>query len=161
MTTVTTEAAAALVGQPIEAADTPALYVDLDALEHNAALMTKRASEQGVVWRPHVKASKSPELAKRLLAAGAQGITCAKVGEAEAMAAGGIDDILIANEIVGPQKIARLIAVAQQARLCVAVDDPRRAGDVRQGDGRQEHEQEGESEHGGSVKIGSGGVSQK
>ena len=125
MTTTTTEVSQALVGQPIEAADTPALYVDLDALDHNAALMAQRAAEQGVAWRPHVKASKSPDLAKRLLASGAQGITCAKVGEAEAMAAGGIDDILIANEIVGLQKIARLIAVAQQARLCVAVDDPR------------------------------------
>ncbi len=132
MTTVTTEASQALVGQPIEAADTPALYVDLDALDHNASLMAKRAAEQGVAWRPHVKASKSPDLAKRLLASGAQGITCAKVGEAEAMAAGGIDDILIANEIVGPQKIARLIAVAQQARLCVAVDDPRNIEELSQ-----------------------------
>jgi len=114
------------VGRRIEELDTPTLYVDLDALEHNVALMAQRSAEAGVVWRPHVKASKTPELAKRILAGGAQGITCAKVGEAEAMVAGGIDDILIANEIVGPQKITRLIEVARQtSRLCVAVDDPR------------------------------------
>jgi D-serine deaminase-like pyridoxal phosphate-dependent protein len=132
MTTATTEAATAFVGQPIEAADTPALYVELDALEHNVALMARRAAAAGVAWRPHVKASKSPDLAKRLLASGAQGITCAKVGEAEAMVAGGIDDILIANEIVGPQKIARLIDVARLARLCVAVDDTRNIEELSQ-----------------------------
>jgi D-serine deaminase-like pyridoxal phosphate-dependent protein len=132
MTTATIEVSQALVDQPIEAADTPALYVDLDAFDHNASLMAKRAAEQGVLWRPHVKASKSPDLAKLLLASGAKGITCAKVGEAEAMVAGGIDDILIANEIVGPQKIARLIAVAQQARLCVAVDDTRNIDELSQ-----------------------------
>jgi D-serine deaminase-like pyridoxal phosphate-dependent protein len=114
------------VGRRIEELDTPTLYVDLDALDHNVALMAQRASEAGVRWRPHVKASKSPDLAKRLLAGGAQGITCAKVGEAEAMVAGGVDDILIANEIVGPIKIARLLEVARRtARLCVAVDDVR------------------------------------
>jgi D-serine deaminase-like pyridoxal phosphate-dependent protein len=114
------------VGRHIEELDTPTLYVDLDALDHNVALMARRASEAGVRWRPHVKASKSPDLAKRLLAGGAQGITCAKVGEAEAMVAGGVDDILIANEIVGPIKIARLVEAARRtARLCVAVDDAR------------------------------------
>ncbi len=56
--------------------------------------------DQLVRWRPHVKASKSPDLAHRLIEIGAQGITCAKVAEAEAMVAGGIDDILVANEII-------------------------------------------------------------
>ncbi len=125
-----TGAAAALLGQPIEAADTPTLYVDLDALEHNVGMMAGRASDAGVAWRPHVKASKSPDLAKQLLAGGAQGITCAKVAEAEAMVAGGVTDILIANEIVGPLKIARLIALAREARLCVAVDDLRNISDL-------------------------------
>ena len=121
------------IGQRIEDLDTPTLYVDLDALDHNIALMEKRASEAGVAWRPHVKASKAPGLAKRILARGAQGITCAKVGEAEAMIAGGVDDILIANEIVGPQKIARLVDVARQAsKLCVAVDDPRNLQELSQ-----------------------------
>lgn len=120
--TLATEAAS-IVGRSIEEADTPALWVDLEALDHNIAMMAGRAAEAGVDWRPHVKASKSPDLARRLVAGGAVGITCAKVSEAEVMANGGVDDILIANEIVGPTKIARLVRVASQARICVAVDD--------------------------------------
>ncbi len=85
-----TASADAAIGQRIEDLDTPTLYVDLD---HNIALMARRAAEAGVVWRPHVKASKAPDLAKRILAGGAHGITCAKVGEAEAMVAAGVDDM--------------------------------------------------------------------
>lgn len=130
-TTATASSATDVVGKRIEALDTPTLYVDLDALEHNIGLMAKRSAEAGVAWRPHVKASKSPDLAKRIIAGGAQGITCAKVGEAEAMLAGGVDDILIANEIVGPLKIARLVEVARHAsRLCVAVDDLRNIAEL-------------------------------
>ena len=110
------------IGQPVSALDTPALWVDLDALEHNIATMARITREQGVDWRPHVKASKAPELAKRLIAGGAVGITCAKVGEAEVMVDGGVTNILIANEIVGPLKIARLVALAARATLCVAVN---------------------------------------
>ena len=120
--TLATETAA-IVGRSIEEADTPALWVDLETLDHNIAMMATRAAESGVDWRPHVKASKSPDLARRLVAGGAVGITCAKVSEAEVMAAGGIDDILIANEIVGATKIARLIDIASSVRICVAVDD--------------------------------------
>ena len=103
--------------------DTPALLVDLDALEHNARLMSRRCAEAGLDWRPHVKACKAPAMALRLLDAGAVGITCAKASEALAMANGGITDILIANEVVGAQKVARLVEVATLATLCVAVDD--------------------------------------
>ena len=71
-----------IVGRSIEEADTPALWVDLDALDHNIATMAGRAAEAGVDWRPHVKASKSPDLARRLVAGGAVGISCAKVSEA-------------------------------------------------------------------------------
>ena len=95
-----TASADAAIGQRIEDLDTPTLYVDFDALDHNIALMARRAAEAGVVWRPHVKASKAPDLAKRILAGGAHGITCAKVGEAEAMVAAaeamvaaGVDDM--------------------------------------------------------------------
>ena len=102
--------------------DTPALLVDLDALDHNARLMAQRCAEVGIDWRPHVKACKSPAMERRLIDAGAVGVTCAKVSEAAAMAAGGVTDILIANEIVGPLKVARLVEVAKQATLCVAVD---------------------------------------
>ena len=120
--TLATEAAS-IIGRSIEDADTPALWIDLEALDHNIATMAQRAAETGVDWRPHVKASKSPDLARRLVAGGAVGITCAKVSEAEVMAAGGVDDILITNEIVGPTKIARLVALASRVRICVAVDD--------------------------------------
>ncbi len=117
------------LGAPIERLDTPALLVDLDALDHNIATMATAASAVGAAWRPHIKAGKAPALAARLIAGGAVGVTSAKVSEAEAMVDGGIDDILIANEIVGPVKIARLAKLARRARLCVAVDD---AGNLRQ-----------------------------
>ncbi len=103
--------------------DTPALLVDLDALEHNAQLMARRCAEAGIVWRPHVKACKSPAMALRLIDAGAVGVTCAKATEALAMARGGVTDILIANEVIGERKVARLVEVARLATLCVAVDD--------------------------------------
>ena len=103
--------------------DTPALLVDLDALEHNASLMAQRCAEAGIAWRPHVKACKAPAMALRLIEAGAIGVTCAKASEALAMAQGGVTDILIANEVVGEQKVARLIEVARLAKVCVAVDD--------------------------------------
>ena len=103
--------------------DTPALLVDLDALEHNASLMAQRCADAGIAWRPHVKACKSPAMALRLIAAGAVGVTCAKTSEAMAMAAGGVSDILIANEVVGAQKVSRLIEVAKLATIAVAVDD--------------------------------------
>ena len=103
--------------------DTPALLVDLDALEHNARLMTERCAEAGIDWRPHVKACKAPAMALRLIEAGAVGVTCAKASEALAMAQGGVTDILIANEVVGEQKVERLVEVAKLATLCVAVDD--------------------------------------
>ena len=112
-----------LIGRHIDEADTPALWIDLDAFEHNASKMLRLCNNQNVRWRPHVKASKSPDLAHRLISIGAQGITCAKVAEAEAMAAGGINDILVANEIIGTTKIERLVQVAKQARIGVACDD--------------------------------------
>ena len=113
-----------LVGRGVTELDTPALLVDLDALEHNASLMARRCAEAGLAWRPHVKACKAPALARTLLAAGAAGVTCAKVSEAAAMIAGGVQDILIANEVVGAQKVRRLAGLAAQegVRLCVAVD---------------------------------------
>ena len=110
-------------GLPVEALDTPALLVDLDAVEHNARRIADACRRAGIVWRPHVKACKTPQLAQILLDAGAVGLTCAKVSEAEAMADGGLDDLLIANEVVGERKVARLVELAQHAKLCVAVDD--------------------------------------
>ena len=99
----------ALIGRPKDEIDTPALLVDVAAMERNVDLMARTIiREARVNWRPHIKGIKAPAIARRLLAAGAMGVTCAKLGEAEVMAAAGIDDILIANQVVGSQKTARL-----------------------------------------------------
>ncbi len=80
-----------VIGQPKEALDTPVLLVDLVALEHNIARLARTIVRQaGVHWRPHIKGIKTPALAHMLLEAGAIGVTCAKLGEAEIMAAAGI-----------------------------------------------------------------------
>jgi len=111
-----------LIGQPTTALDTPALIVDLDVMEANIMHIARTCREHHVGWRPHVKAHKTPEIARMQMAAGAIGITCAKVGEAEVMAAAGIRDILIANQIVGETKIRRLIGLVGPADPIVAVD---------------------------------------
>jgi D-serine deaminase-like pyridoxal phosphate-dependent protein len=102
--------------------DTPALLLDLDVMERNIERMTRVFKSAGVGWRPHTKAIKVPALAQKLLNAGALGVTCAKVGEAEVMAAAGIRDILIANQVVGAPKIARLLNLLPQADVIVAAD---------------------------------------
>ena len=84
----------------------------------------------GVGWRPHTKGIKTPAIAHKLLAAGAFGVTCAKLGEAEVMAASGIGDILIANQVVGPQKTARLAALQRQAEVKSAVDSPENVAEI-------------------------------
>ena len=114
-----------MIGQSKWALDTPALLVDLAAMERNVERMTGVFCAAGVGWRPHTKAIKVPALAHKLLAAGALGVTCAKLGEAEVMAMAGIKDILIANQIVGESKIARLINLLPHADIVVAVDDER------------------------------------
>jgi D-serine deaminase-like pyridoxal phosphate-dependent protein len=113
-----------LVGCSLSEIDTPALVVDLDALEHNIATMASDIRGRGAQWRPHSKANKTPAIVHKELAAGAIGVTCAKVGEAEVMAANGIRDILIANQIVGPIKTRRLARLAAHADVIVAVDNP-------------------------------------
>jgi D-serine deaminase-like pyridoxal phosphate-dependent protein len=102
--------------------DTPALLVDLDALEANIARISAACRRSGINWRPHTKGIKVPQIARKLIDAGAIGITCAKLGEAEVMAARGFSDILIANQIVGPQKIARLVALRPKSDVMIAVD---------------------------------------
>ena len=112
-----------VIGQPKETLDTPALLVDLDILEGNIARMARTiVHEAGVHWRPHIKGIKTPAIAHLLLEAGAIGLTCAKLGEAEVMAAAGIRDLLVANQIVGVQKIARLVNLRRHADVAVAVD---------------------------------------
>src|SRR5438046_3253399 len=110
------------IGQVSSALDTPALLVDLEVMEANIARILATCRAHGVAWRPHSKAHKTPEIAKMQIAAGAIGITCAKLGEAEVMAAAGIRDILIANQIVGPIKIGRLVELARRTDSIVCAD---------------------------------------
>ncbi len=104
--------------------DTPALWIDLDKTERNIAKFAAHFKSAGVGWRPHTKGIKVPAIAHKLLKAGAIGVTCAKVSEAEVMAAAGIADILIANQIVTPQKIARLVNLRAWSNVKVCVDNP-------------------------------------
>ena len=119
-----------LPGTPLEEIDTPALVVDLDAAEANIKALQDWCDANGTNARPHVKTHKSPYWARKQVAAGAIGVCAAKVGEAEAMVAGGVTDILVANQIVGPIKIPRLVALAHQATIRCIVDDPDNVRDL-------------------------------
>jgi D-serine deaminase-like pyridoxal phosphate-dependent protein len=88
------------------------------------------AAARGLRLRPHAKCHKTPEIARRQIAAGAVGVCCQKVSEAETMVDGGIADVLVTNEVVGRAKLARLAALAQRARVAVCVDDAANAGDL-------------------------------
>jgi D-serine deaminase-like pyridoxal phosphate-dependent protein len=113
---------AGVIGMPKATLDTPALIVDLDAMERNIARMAETFARAGVNWRPHTKGQKVPAVAHKLLKVGAIGVTCAKVGEAEVMAAAGIGDILIANEVIGEPKLRRLVNLLPHADVAVCVD---------------------------------------
>lgn len=110
------------VGRRIHELDTPFLWVDLDQLEANIADLAAYFRAAGVNWRPHTKGMKVPAIAHKAIAAGAIGVTCAKLGEAEVLADAGIRDILIANQIVGPIKMGRLMALRSRVDVKVAVD---------------------------------------
>ena len=113
---------AAEVGHPLHELDTPALIIDTDILTLNISRIVEIASEAGSRLRPHIKTHRMLEVARRQIAAGANGICCAKTGEAEVFADGGIDDIFIANQVVGTRKLRRLQVLAEQVRLAVGVD---------------------------------------
>ena len=113
---------AGVIGIPTDALDTPALIVDLAAMERNIARMAETFARAGVNWRPHTKGQKVPAIAHKLVKAGAIGVTCAKVGEAEVMVAAGIGDILIANEVIGEPKLRRLVNLLPHADVAVCVD---------------------------------------
>ena len=125
-----TQPAPARVGQRLEEVDTPALILDLDAFEANLATLHQAVGNR-VRVRTHAKMHKCPEVAKRQLAAGAVGVCCQKVSEAEAMVDGGITDVLVTNEVIGAPKIARLAALSQRARVGVCVDDASNVRDLR------------------------------
>ncbi|MEC9009701.1 MAG: DSD1 family PLP-dependent enzyme [Planctomycetota bacterium] len=114
--------ALAAPGTPQSDLDTPRLCIDLDVMESNIQRMASFMAERGKQWRPHEKCHKTPEIARRQREAGAIGVTCAKVSEAEVMAAGGTTDILIANMIVGAPKVRRVAQLCQTADPIVAVD---------------------------------------
>jgi D-serine deaminase-like pyridoxal phosphate-dependent protein len=112
-----------LIGQPVEALPTPALVVDADALDHNLRLLAGYFTHRAAKLRPHFKSHKCVTLAKRQLDAGsAVGITCAKLSEAEALVAGGIKDVLIANQVVGLEKVKRLAILNRSGKVRSAVD---------------------------------------
>ena len=102
--------------------DTPAVAVDLDAAERNIARMQAYCDEHGIRLRPHVKTHKLPELARRQLEAGAVGICCQKLGEAEVFVAAGVQDVFVTFPLVGERKLQRLAELARAARVLVPVD---------------------------------------
>ena len=117
----------ALVGQAVKRIDTPALVIDLDAMDRNIERMARFAQQHGVFWRPHAKLHKCAHIALLLEHAGACGHCVQKVSEAEALAEGGVNNIFISNEVIAPLKLARAARLAQWlstrgGRLAIAVD---------------------------------------
>ncbi len=112
------------IGKHINELPTPALMVDLDAVDHNCALMRSRITDKGRAWRIPSKAHKCPQLAKYLLQRGARGIVLMTLTEAECFAEQGIDDIYLANQVGTPDELNRLSLLAKKVkRLRVAVDN--------------------------------------
>ena len=120
------------VGTEVLEVDTPALMVDLDLLEKNIDRASSFFRDLGVSWRPHTKGQKVPAIAHMEINAGAVGITCAKLGEAEVMVAAGIKSVLIANQVVGSYKAKRLANLCRQAEVIVAVDSMENARELDQ-----------------------------
>lgn len=110
--------------------DTPAVLIDLDRLDANIARAAALTARAGVALRPHCKTHKTREVARRQLMAGAVGLTAAKLGEAEAMADQGFDDIFVANEFVGRAKITRAVELARRITLSVGVDNVSQAQEL-------------------------------
>lgn len=103
---------------------TPCAVVDLDRVDRNIARLQERCRAAGIANRPHIKTHKSPVIAQMQKTAGATGITCQKLGEAEIFAAAGFHDILISYNILGEEKARRLARLAHRAEPIVAADNP-------------------------------------
>ena len=121
------EALRLLIGQSVEAIDTPALVLDLDAMKRNLGRMAEFAKKHDIRWRPHAKMHKSSALAKLQMQAGAVGVCVQKTAEAEAMVAGGVNNVYISNEVIAPHKLARVAALShmlasEHGQLAIAVD---------------------------------------
>jgi D-serine deaminase-like pyridoxal phosphate-dependent protein len=112
------------VPQRVADLPTPALIVDLERVDANLRRGQAYADAQGVDLRPHTKTHKGPHFARAQLEAGAAGICVAKLGEAEMMADAGIDDVFMPNTVIGPDKAARAVALAQRVRFAIGVDHP-------------------------------------
>ena len=102
--------------------DTPSVIIDLDLMDRNIRDMADHCKKLGIPLRVHTKSHKIPEIAHRQIAAGAVGVACQKLGDAEVMVAAGIKDILIPYNLVGPKKTERLLRLAKRATVTVAVD---------------------------------------
>src|SRR5262249_24015577 len=110
------------IGVPVAEVGTPALIIDLDALDRNIAKMAEFARAAGVRVRPHAKTHKSTAIALRQIALGAVGQCVQKVGEAEVLVRGGVKDVLVSNQVVGERKLRRLAALANEATVALCFD---------------------------------------
>jgi D-serine deaminase-like pyridoxal phosphate-dependent protein len=117
-------------GTPADTLPTPALTVELSLLSANIAAMMAALEGQSARLRPHTKVQKSPDIALLQVGAGAIGVTVATIWEAAAMAAAGVRSILVANEVIGPDKIGAAAALARHADLIIAVDDAANISDL-------------------------------
>ena len=117
-------------GMTLAEVDTPALLLDLDAFERNLDRLDESLAKTKIRVRPHAKSHKCPEIALRQMARGAIGVCCQKVSEAEAMVEGGVMNVLIANEVIGAPKLARLAGLAKRARVSVCVDNEQNIADL-------------------------------
>jgi D-serine deaminase-like pyridoxal phosphate-dependent protein len=124
------ESARQMIGRPRDAPSTPALIVDLPRVEGNIAEMKRRMDPLPAALRPHAKIHKSPALGRMQLAAGAIGLTTATIWEAGAMMDAGLDDVLVANQAVGPGKAAEAARLAGIGRLIVAVESEANATEL-------------------------------
>ena len=113
------------IGQPVTALPTPAPLIDLPILERNIATMAAYFADRPASIRPHSKTHRTPVVARMQVAAGAKGVTAPKTSVAEAMVDGGIDDVFVANQVVAPAMIRRLVALAGRAKVSVLTDDAR------------------------------------
>lgn len=112
----------AVIGRHLSELDTPALCIDLDRMEANIHVMASAHQRSSKHWRPHAKCHKSPAVAHQQIRAGAIGVTVAKVSEAEVYMQAGIPDVLIANMVVGEQKLNRLAGLCRMGTPILAVD---------------------------------------
>jgi len=111
--------------------ETPALLLDMDALENNVRVMGEFFKGKTSKLRPHFKTDKCPRISHMQIDAGAKGITCSKLGEAETLAAAGIRDILIANQIVAPEKLLRVAGLIKSGvRLTILADSAENVRDI-------------------------------